>query len=79
MPAAFGIGVREFIDQDQLRLALKDGIEIHLGDHAAFVETALLGNDLEAFGQSVGLDPAMGLDHADDDIDAFEPALPRPG
>src|SRR5262249_49939576 len=31
---------------------------------------------VEALGQHVGLDAAMGLDHADDDVDAVEAAAP---
>ena len=30
MAAAFGVGVREFVDQDDLRMAGDDGVEVHL-------------------------------------------------
>ena len=39
----------------------------------AFVERALLGNDLKALGQGFGFLAAMGFHHADHDIDAFQP------
>ena len=76
MAAARHIRVRELVDEDKLRPALQDGVEIHLGEYAALVRQALLRDDLEALGEAIGLDAAMRLDDADDDIDALEPPLP---
>src|ERR1700676_2333817 len=41
----------------------------------AFIKNAFFGNDLEAFGQQIGLDAAMGFDHADDGIDTVQAPL----
>ena len=37
MAAAGRVGVRELVDQHELRAALQDGVEIHLRQHAALV------------------------------------------
>ena len=37
MPAAGGVGVREFVDEHELRAALQDRVEIHLGQEMALV------------------------------------------
>jgi hypothetical protein len=71
MPASRRVGVRELVDEGELRLALQDRVEVHLGEHAAFVTGALLRNDLEALGQHFRFDAAVRLDNADDDVDAF--------
>ena len=73
MPAAGGVGVGEFVDQNQLRAPLQDRVEIHLGKEVALVFDLLPRDDLEAFEQRLGLAPAMRLDDADDDIDAVAP------
>ena len=73
MPAAGGVGVGEFVDQNQLRAPLEDRIEIHLGKDVTLVFDLLPRDDLEAFKQCLGLAPAVRLDDADDNIDAFSP------
>ena len=72
--AAFGIGVREFVDQNDLRPAGNDGVEIHLLKRLAFVFEAPAWNDFEAFQQRLGLLAAVGFDDTDDDIVPVLPA-----
>ena len=77
MAAARRIGVRQFIDQNQLGLAHENGVEVHFRQHAAFVEDAFFGNDVEALGQDIGFDAAMRFHHADDDVARVDAALAR--
>ena len=72
MAAARGIVVRQLVHQHQARPALQDGVQIHLRQHPALVGHALLGNGLDALGEKIGLDPAMGFHHADHRIHAFQ-------
>jgi hypothetical protein len=75
MAAAGRIGVGEFVDQRQLRAALDQRVEIHLLENLVLVIEPLARQDFEAVEQRFGLRPAVGLDHADHDIDAG----PQPG
>ena len=68
MAAAFDVGMRELVDQNDLRPAGDDGVEIHLLEPLALVLHAPARNDLEAFEQRLGLLAAVGLDDADDDV-----------
>ena len=68
MAAARSIGVRQFIDKNELRAALQDRVEIHFGQEVALVLDLLPRNRLETVEQRLGLAPAMRLDDADDDI-----------
>jgi hypothetical protein len=77
MAAALRVGVGQFVHQHQLGPALEDGVEVHFGDDVPLIEGALLWDGLKAFGQGIGFDAAVGFDNADDDVDAFEPALAR--
>ena len=70
MAAAGRIGMGEFIDQRDLRAARDQRIEVHLLEHLVLVVEPLARKHFEALQQRLGLRPAMGLDHADDDIDA---------
>ena len=76
MAAARGVGMGQFIDQDERRPPGENGIEIHLLEPAALVLDLPARNDLEALDQLLGFLAAMGLDHADHDIDAI--GLPGP-
>ena len=71
--AAGGVGVGKLVDQDELRAALQDRVDIHLGQQVAFVFDLLPRDRLEAVEQGLGLAPAMRLDDADDDIDPLTP------
>ena len=73
MPAARRIGVRELVDQNELRPALEDRVEVHFVEPAALVLDPPPRDDFEPFEQRLGLLAAMRLDDADDDIDAFAP------
>ena len=66
--AARRVGMGELVDQNDLRAAGDDGIEVHLLEPLATVFEAQAGNDLQALQQRFGLAAAVGLDHADDDI-----------
>ena len=78
MPAAWGVGVGELVDENKLRPAPEDRVEIHFGEQVTLVLDLLPRNYLEAFEQGLGLMPAMSLDHADDDIDPVaSPSLSR--
>jgi hypothetical protein len=70
MPAALGIGVGEFVDQHQIRLAGEDGIDIHLLQPPALVVDGHPRHDLEAGQHRLRFLAPVGLDHADHDIDA---------
>ena len=72
MAAAGRIFMRQFVHQRQARLALQDGVQIHLRQHPALVGHALFGNGFDPFGEKIGLHPAMGFDHADHGIDAVQ-------
>ena len=71
MAAAGGVGVGELVDRDDLRSARKDGVEVHLLKHLPLVVDAAARDHLEPIEQCGGLLPAMGLDVADDDVDAL--------
>jgi hypothetical protein len=78
MPATGSIGVGEFVDENKLRAALEDRVEIHLGQEVTLVLDLLSWDRLETFEQRFGLAPAMRLDEADHDIDPFaSPGLGR--
>ena len=68
MPAAGRIGVRELVDQHDLRLARDDGVEIHLLEPLAPVLDAPARNDLEPVQQRFGFLAAVRLHDADDDV-----------
>ncbi len=68
MAAAFGVGVGELVDQNDLRVPRNDRVEVHLLERLALVFDAAPGNDFEALQQRLGLLAAVGLDHADDDV-----------
>src|SRR6516162_7005130 len=45
--AAFGIGVGEFVDQNDLRMTRNDRVEVHLGERLAFIFDMAARNDFE--------------------------------
>ena len=72
--AAFGrVGVGEFVDEDEFRVAGEDGVEIHLLEHPALVVDLAPRDHLEAAHQRLRLGAAVGLDDADHDVDAVFP------
>ena len=71
VPAARRVGVGQLVHQHQLRLARQDGVDVHLVQGAIAVRHLLARHDLEAVEQRFGLGALVGLDDADDDVDAF--------
>jgi len=71
MAPARRVGVRELVDQHELRPAQQDAVEIHLLEHAALVVDPTARNHLDPEGERLGLAPPVGLDHADDHVDAL--------
>ena len=55
---------------------LDQGVEVHFLDDLILVDDTLAGDDFEPMQQRFRLCPPMGLDNADDDIDAgFPPSV----
>ncbi len=71
MARARHVGVRELVDERDLRLAGEDGIDVHFLE----LDTAILDDaqrhGLEVADQRLGVRPAVRLDEADDDIEAL--------
>jgi hypothetical protein len=70
MAAAGRVGVGEFVDQRELRTARDQRVEVHLAEYLVLVFQPLARQDFKAFQQRLGLRPAVGFNHADDNIDA---------
>jgi hypothetical protein len=77
VPASRGIGVGEFVDQNELRPAVEDGIEVHLFERMPFVLDASARNDFEAVQQRLGLFSTMRLHDADNRGQAPRGAWPQ--
>ena len=73
--AALDVAVGELVDDGELRLAPEQGVKVHLGEHATAIHHAPPRQDLEATQQGFGLDPAVGLDDADDHVGTFPTPL----
>jgi hypothetical protein len=79
---SLGIGVGEFVDQDNLRIAPDDRVYIELGDFQRTMPNCSPWNDLEITDLGFGIGPAMRLYVAYDDIVPFGAeavALPQHG
>ena len=70
MAATGGIGVREFVDQRNLRPTRDDRIEVHLLEDLIPVFQSLARNDFEPPQQPFRFRTPVGLDHANDHIGA---------
>ena len=68
--AAGRVGMGEFVDQRDLRPPRDQRVEVHLLERLVLVVDPLARQHLETLQQRFGLRPAMGLDHADNDIGA---------
>ena len=69
MPAAFGVGVREFVDQHDLRPPRDDGVEVHFVEVTGlYIRCFRRGITSSPCQQRFGLLAAVGFDHADDDV-----------
>ena len=62
------VGVRQFVDDCDRRLALKNGIDVHLFKRNAAIRELFQRNLLEIADARRGLDATMGFDKADNDI-----------
>ena len=64
------VRVRQLVDDADLRLARDDRVDVHLlHRHAAVLDRAQR-HDLEIFHLRLGVRAAVGLDDADDDVEA---------
>ena len=71
------VGVRELVDQRDLRLAGEHRVDVHLLEERAPVLKALPRDDLEPVDQRGGLRPAVRLGERDDDVGPpFLPPVP---
>src|SRR5665213_3149015 len=68
MAASRRVGVREFVDERDLRVARDERVEVHLLKRLPLIFDALLRDDFEALEQRLGFLAAMGLSDADDDV-----------
>ena len=66
--AAFDVGVRELIDQDDLWPAGDDGIEVHFLERLLFILDAPARNDFQACQQRFGFPAAMSFHDAGHDV-----------
>ena len=69
MAAARRIGMGELVDQSELGPARQDGVDIHLAEMMALVFDEPARDHLQPVEQGLGLLAAVGLGHADDDVD----------
>ena len=71
MPAFRCVGVGELVDDDQLGLARQRRVDVEFGDGAAVVFENAARQDLEPLDERARFRAPVGLDEADDDVDAF--------
>lgn len=71
------VGVRQFVDQDELRPARQGAVEVEFAPRVAAVDVFPEREALEAVGHDFGFGPAVRLDHADDDVLPGEELLAR--
>ena len=77
VPAAFDVGVGQFVDQHHRRFAGQNCVEVHFLEDRALVFEFLSGDGFEFLGQFNHAFAAVGLDDADDHI--FAAALAPDG
>ena len=73
MAAARRVRVRKLIDQNQARRPLKNGVDVHLAQGAAFIGHVTPGNDFMPADQRFRFDATVRFDNADHHIDAVPP------
>ena len=66
-----GVGVSEFVDDDQLGLARQRRVEIEFLDRPAMVLDLPTRQDFKPMNERARLGAAVGLDQADNDVNAF--------
>src|SRR5262249_692407 len=77
MAAAWGVGMRQFVDQHELWAALEDRVAIHLGEGLTFVVDLPPLHSLQALEKHLGLAPAMCFDDANNDVHPVAPPALR--
>ncbi len=77
MPCALHVRMREFVDENQLRLAGERGVEIELAELAAAILDMRERQHVEAFEQRSGFAAAMRFGDADHHVRAFIGTAPR--
>jgi hypothetical protein len=70
------IGVRQFVDEGDLRGTFQDRFEVHLAERRAAVVAFDPRHGLQALQHRLGVRPSVALDEADDDIAAAGGAAP---
>ncbi len=70
MAAAGCVGVGEFIDQRDLRMARDQRVDIHLLENLVLVFEPLARQNFQALQQRFRLRPPVGFDRANHNIDA---------
>ena len=71
MPRARGVGMRQFIDEDQRGAACQRGIEVKFAEGGATILNGTPWQDVEPFQQGFGLCPAMRIHPAHHDVDTL--------
>ncbi len=71
MPTARDVGMRQLVDEDQVRSPFQRGVDIELVENAVDVDGWSTWDDLEPVEQDFGLLATMRLDDANDDVHAL--------
>ena len=74
VPQARRVGVRELVDQGQLRRTADHGVDVHLLEVERPCSAPQRRHDLEPLGERGGLGPVVRLEVADHDVAALAPA-----
>jgi len=69
--AAGGICMGKLIDQNNLRVSLEDGVEVHLFENVSMIIGLDARNDFEAFEQGLRFRASMSFDNSDNDVRAL--------
>jgi hypothetical protein len=71
VPAAWGIRMRQLVDDAESRLALHDRVDVQLLEHDAAVLDRAARHDLEIGDPRLGVGAAVRFDEPDDDVNAL--------
>ncbi len=77
MAHARNIGMRQLVDQNQIRMAQQCSVQIEFTQRLAAINDCPRRQDLQALEQRGGFHPAMGLDHPDQHYAALARSLTR--
>ena len=73
VPAARRVRVGQLVDDDGVRPAPQDGVEVHLRENDPLVADLLARDDLQVADPGFGLRPSVRLDVPDDDVGPVAP------